>query len=289
MRRKIKNIINNSLIDSNNKIIDLLNSDKNFIISRLGLGQETSLTYKYIKDNIIEKNTYPLNNNAGIYFREKKELELYFNLYNECIKNTDSLACFVDTLHNIQDYFCDKYNINKIKSRILEPFYCILEDIIPWTLELKNKKVLIINSFVESFQKQQKNNFQIFKDKPIFDKDQEFIFYKSYNTSAGNHLHSSWVETFELMKKDISKIDFDIALLGCGGYGLPLCNFIKKELYKSAIYIGGGLQLLFGVKGKRWNSHPIIGKIIKDNGKFISPSGEEIIKNKEKIEGGCYW
>ena len=27
-------------------------------------------------------------------------------------------------------------------------------------------------------------------------------------------------------------LDFDIALLGCGGYGLPLCNYIKKSLKK---------------------------------------------------------
>ena len=58
---------------------------------------------------------------------------------------------------------------------------------------------------------------------------------------------------------------------------------------KSAIYIGGGLQLLFGVKGKRWKNHPIIGKIINENGNFINPSGDEILKNKDSVEGGCYW
>ena len=53
------------------------------------------------------------------------------------------------------------------------------------------------------------------------------------------------------MCEDIKYINFDIALLGCGGYGLPLCHFIKTKLNKSAIYIGGGLQLLFGVFGGR--------------------------------------
>jgi len=61
------------------------------------------------------------------------------------------------------------------------------------------------------------------------------------------------------------------------------------ELGKSAIYIGGGLQLLFGVKGKRWENHPVIGKIIKDNGNFISPSGDKILNNNNRVEGGCYW
>ena len=79
------------------------------------------------------------------------------------------------------------------------------------------------------------------------------------------------------MKEDISKLDFDIALLGCGGYGLPLCNFIHKEMEKSTIYIGGGLQLLFGVMGKRWEKLDFWTKLIQENDcKFIRPQGYEI-------------
>ena len=136
------------------------------------------------------------------------------------------------------------------------------------------------------------NNFQIFKDpnKKIFLDNQKFIFYKSYQTSGGNYLHNSWLETYNLMINDISKLEFDIALLGCGGYGLPLCEFIKSKMNKSAIYIGGGLQLLFGVMGKRWESREEWQKIItENNSKFIRPSNEEIMKNNTNIEGGCYW
>jgi hypothetical protein len=85
-------------------------------------------------------------------------------------------------------------------------------------------------------------------------------------------------------------LDFDVALLGCGGYGLPLCNYIYKDLNKSAIYVGGGLQLLFGIMGKRWENNAMWKKIIQENdAKFIRPSGDEVIKDKDRIEGGCYW
>ena len=141
-----------------------------------------------------------------------------------------------------------------------------------------------------------KNNckiiFKIFKDpnKKIFLDGQEFIFYKTYQTSAGNHIHKNWLETCKLMTNDINKLDFDIALLGCGGYGLPLCEFIKSKMNKSAIYIGGGLQLLFGVMGKRWESEPRWQKIIRENNsKFIRPSNSEILKNNHLVEEGCYW
>ena len=92
------------------------------------------------------------------------------------------------------------------------------------------------------------------------------------------------------MINDIKDIEFDIALVSCGGYGLPLCNYIKTTMNKSAIYVGGGLQLLFGVMGKRWENNEMWNKIIRENDtKFIKPSGDEIIQNNKTIENGCYW
>ena len=92
------------------------------------------------------------------------------------------------------------------------------------------------------------------------------------------------------MCQDIKKLDFDIALLGCGAYGLPLCNFIKSDLKKSAIYIGGGLQLLFGVIGRRWEGNDMWKKLIIDNDiKFIRPSEDEHVKNMRFLEDQCYW
>lgn len=56
------------------------------------------------------------------------------------------------------------------------------------------------------------------------------------------------------MCDDIKKLDFDVALLSCGGYGNHLSYFIYKEMNKSALYIGGGLQIWFGIMGKRWET-----------------------------------
>ena len=94
---------------------------------------------------------------------------------------------------------------------------------------------MIINPFVGSFEKQINNNFKLFNksNKHIFLEGQEFVFYKSYNSLAGNRPHKNWLETYLVMCRDIKDLDFDIALLSCGGYGLPLCDFIKTKLGKS--------------------------------------------------------
>ena len=52
------------------------------------------------------------------------------------------------------------------------------------------------------------------------------------------------------MEERIGKIDFDVALLGCGAYGLPFAASIKR-MGKKAVHLGVATQILFGIKGKR--------------------------------------
>ena len=284
-----------NLSKSNKKIIDLIKKNESFSIVRLG-GTEARITYDYILTNKLKKkylhNKHKSLYNAGIYTKNENfnKIKLFCNFYHNSIAKSNILASFLKINKNIQTFYSKKYKLPQISHRSLEPFYILQNDEIPWTHYLKDKKVLIINPFVESFKLQLKNGFQIFKNKKIFLDNQQFVFYKSYQTIAGNHIHNDWFETFKIMCKDIEKLDFDIALLGCGGYGLPLCNYIKSVLNKSAIYIGGGLQLLFGVMGKRWENIPMWKNIINENNtKFIKPSSKEICKNYNKIESGCYW
>lgn len=291
------------LKNSNDEFIKLIQSGKPFSIVRLGLGDETYLTFDYITKNHVNKNyLHPITGtlfNAGIYFNNNdiNKLILFIKFYESAIKNSDLLASFdinntMNKIGFIENYFSQKHNLLRVYSRTLESFFQVQEGIKPWTHYLLGKKILIINPFVDSFQKQLNNGFKIFKDnnKQIFLEGQEFTFYKSFQTIAGNHIHNDWFETFMIMCNDIKNIDFDIALLGCGGYGLPLCDFIKTKLGKSAIYIGGGLQLLFGVMGKRWENNPMWKQIILENDcKFIKPSNDEKCNNLNHIEGGCYW
>jgi hypothetical protein len=272
--------------------------NKPFSIVRLGNGPETFLSSVYLKTGQInERYLHPQTKtlyNAGIYTRnnDKEKMKLYCKMYNTAILHGDLLASFYgdSSMEKVQNYYSNKFHIKQIHSRSIEPFHIINENVIPWTHYLKGKTILVINPFVESFKKQMDCGFRIFKDKDIFLDGQEIKYYKSFQTIAGNHIHNDWYETFNIMCNDIKKIDFDIALLGCGGYGLPLCLFIKAVLKKSAIYIGGGIQLLFGVMGKRWENNEMWKKIISENKcKFIRPSGDEICENLRSIEGGCYW
>jgi len=285
-----------NIVESNKEIINTINSNKVFIIARFGLGPETTLCYNYNVNKKINNNN--LNNVlriCGIYCKNNNitVFEKYFEELNKSVSNSDILVSFENSdIDNIQNYYSEMYKLKQLNFDSLESYKLLQINEIPWSHYLLGKKVLIINPFTDSIKKQLHNNFQLFKDKKIFLDDQEFIFYKTFQTHGNNYIHENWLETFEIMCNDIEKLDFDIALLGCGGYGIPLCNFIKTKMNKSAIYVGGALQILFGVMGNRWinGNGPVLKKILEEHKpNFIHPSGDELLPNRKNVEGGCYW
>ena len=64
--------------------------------------------------------------------------------------------------------------------------------------------------------------------------------------------------------------------------------FRRRATRRSAIYVGGPLQLQFGVRGKRWNSMPTYRQLM-GNPAWIRPLASEQPPKKNVIEGGAYW
>jgi hypothetical protein len=84
-------------------------------------------------------------------------------------------------------------------------------------------------------------------------------------------------------------IDFDICLIGAGAYGLPLAYF-AKTIGKQAIHLGGVTQILFGIKGRRWEKDDYADSTAKMfNEHWIRPMESETPALKDRVENGCYW
>ena len=177
MSEKIK-IPNLSL--SNDEIVKLIKSNKPFSIIRPGSGPELYYTAEWIKSNGANLGTHRylifLIRNAGIYLGVKQpynkpntdydKLKIWCKINNNAIKTCDLMAVFPKGKNYFgfftnSIYFKNKYEIDIITPKCLEPFYQIHNNIKPWTHALIEKKVLIINPFVESFKKQEKK-FKMF-------------------------------------------------------------------------------------------------------------------------------
>jgi len=94
--------------------------------------------------------------------------------------------------------------------------------------------------------------------------------------------YPSWQEGLERLAAEISSLQFDVALIGAGAWSLPLAAQIKV-MGRSAIHLGGETQLLFGIKGKRWENYGIF------NEAWISADASEMPAHRDRVENGCYW
>ena len=98
-----------------------------------------------------------------------------------------------------------------------------------WYEALRGKKVLVVHQYVKTIRAQYDKRVEFHKGQgPL--PDFELIQYRPVNSAGGRNDHySCWSEALQHMIDDISQIDFDVALLGCGVYGIPLSAHIKPK------------------------------------------------------------
>ena len=94
--------------------------------------------------------------------------------------------------------------------------------------------------------------------------------------------YPTWSEGLARLTEEALGQEFDIALVGCGAWSLPLLANLKVA-GKKGIHLGGETQLVFGIKGRRWDSYNIY------NEHWIRPSDKETPKDFLRKENGCYW
>lgn len=157
----------------------------------------------------------------------------------------------------------------------------------PWITELKGKEVLVISSFADTIEKQYEKREKIW-DNPNILPEFKLRTIKC-PLSAGLQKESpyvSWDSGLKEMKKMMEDSSFDVCYVGAGAWGLPLAVHAKR-LGKIGIHSGGDTQLLFGIKGRRWDNNPLIQKSVNEH--WVRPSKDETPNGKEFIENGCYW
>lgn len=159
----------------------------------------------------------------------------------------------------------------------------------PWSVALKGKKVLVIHPFEDSIQAQYKKRESLFPGTDILP-EFELHTLKAVQTLCGekDERFVTWFEALEYMYQEAMKIEFDIAIIGCGAYGMPLASMLK-DAGKQAIHLGGATQLLFGIKGRRWEENYPSKIATCFNDAWTYPADTEKPKNGATVEQGCYW
>lgn len=158
----------------------------------------------------------------------------------------------------------------------------------PWSGALRGRKVLVIHPFEKSIVSQFAKRKALFEDPQVLP-DFELSTFPAVQSLGGDcPRFPDWFAALEWMEEGIRGLDFEIAIVGAGAYGMPLAAFIKRDLGRKAIHLGGATQLLFGIKGRRWDEWPgYFDRLYNDA--WVRPLPEEVPATAGRVEGGCYW
>jgi hypothetical protein len=217
--------------------------------------------------------------NAGFFPADPHRLEGYARMMLDDMPLLDILGSWIQE----EAYFRQQLDgIVKVPLPDIEPFFSDH----PWTAALEGKRVLVIHPFEESIRRQYAQKELLFADPRILP-DFELLTLRAVQSSAQTRTEfADWFQALESMKEKVSRMDFDIALIGCGAYGMPLAAHVKR-MGKKSVLIGGSVQILFGIRGKRWEEHSRISSLF--NPHWTRPLPSETPENFSSVENGCYW
>lgn len=223
-----------------------------------------------------------LFNNAGFFpVDDDESLDRFAKIYLECCRQIDVLGVWSCTpyISRLSGYY---NNVVKVPLRDLEPYYHQL----PWTHSLENRRVLVIHPFVKTIEKQFLKRDKLFVNSQVLPRF-ELIPFQAVQSIAGNQTeYGTWFEALNDMCQRIQRIDFDVAIIGAGAYGMPLAAFVKS-IGKKAIHLGGATQILFGIKGARWDQRVEYTQLYNEH--WVRPDSSEVPTHFQRVENGCYW
>lgn len=277
-----------SLQAGNDYIVELLEKDNPCMIARYGSTELSILKWRLAQKHGLAKEfsageMQNITNNSGFFPKDQNLVSKFADLMLQLSSEVDLLGVFYWHMeeHIVRNYASQA---TLVRARGLEPWYVDR----PWTQALEGKKVLVIHPFEDTIKKQFEKRELLFPGSNMLP-EMELKTLKAVQTIAGekDSRFETWFDALEYMHSEAMKIDFDIAIIGCGAYGFPLAAKLKQS-GKKAIHLGGATQYLFGIKAKRAedNKHIISGFF---NDAWVRPSEEEKPKNFKNVEGGCYW
>jgi len=273
-------------------LIQALETKEPILIGRTSIGAEAEICLDFVKKQFPQLHLQQLVNNSGIFVKTQEDIREYVTAMMRSFQHSTLIGIWDRPGWPAQDFLVNISKKPTVQAQALEPFYFLGRD--NWMEPLKGKSVLIISPFAKTFQEQIDSGRMAQAFDSEWFKGTTFSFCKPPLTLAGNHGEVLWQDRMKEFKgrlrAQIAQQKPDVCLASCGGYGMPICDFLVQELGVSAIYVGGALQLFFGVMGSRWTTNETIQKYVKAcPSAWIRPSEEERPPNLQRVEGGCYW
>lgn len=274
----------------------LLDETRGCIIGRNGTIELQSLLGWIKRGSLDSTLLSTLERNAGVFSKDREVLNEWAQEYFEANKIADIMAAgwYMPLVKHETDLF-QTWNpsCSLIPLRSLEPYY--VKPQLRWTNLLAGRRVAVVSSFTETMKKQLEVREAVWGTSAdtLLPPTTEFQFFQTgyaprlaLGRAEWSPACASWKDAVDRLEADIVTSQCRIVLIGCGGLGLPLACRLRRH-GKIVIVLGGAIQVLFGIKGKRWATHDVIGKFWTES--WVWPSEQETPMGATLVEDACYW
>jgi hypothetical protein len=270
----------------NDAILALLKSNRPFLVGRLGHAESVVAGLVLAMDEL----------HFGRCFFDKVKYKIYEN--DEFWPVDDQLVMRQgrDAVVEMQHFdvcICWDTFMERFFSRYLVPAECPRVDFYalepfchatPWSSGLAGKKVLVICPYPRTVLRQYEKRKLLWPDERILPDFKLFTMKSVYGRPSAPGC-ATWFDALDKMYQDAMQIDFDVAILACGPFAIPLGARFKRA-GRSAITMCGVTQILFGIKGKRWDDRPYVSRFYNEH--WVRPDQEELPDFAKTVEKGCY-
>jgi hypothetical protein len=270
---------------------DAILSGKPCLVARLGSSELACISfYARWRARRLLPVPYPrglkhiMRVNAGVFPVDDEALDRFSEIFLSAVKSTDVMGVWFNrNEHRIVHEFCPSARLVHLEA---------LNTVIrsrPWSSALAGKVVLVIHPFAETIESQYRTRRAVlFEDPnvlPAFELKTMTAVQSAAENTGG---FSSWFDALDHMRAQLADTAFDVALIGAGAYGLPLA-WEAKRAGRQAVHLGAATQLLFGIRGRRWEleSPDVVAPLF--NQYWVRPSPKETPDGSARVEGGCYW
>jgi hypothetical protein len=288
------------------RIAAAFNSGKPFFIGRNGSTEQEALSFWFTRRKSGIAWPYALSKNlrigAGIWPETDESFDAWAKEYMATLGLMDGIAAgwyrpFATEESAILDYAAP--NAFRTPLRSLEPYYVAPNH--RWTRHLVLKKVAVVSSFADTIAKQTAEAPRMISiwngtDQPetILPMMTTWIPIRTYfpaEIAMGDSTEwpigiNSWSDAANHVVDAVIGSGASVALIGCGGLGMIIAGRLRRAGI-SVIVMGGAIQVLFGIKGRRWERHDVISKFWGPS--WVWPRESETPTGSFKIEGACYW
>jgi len=261
-------------------ITEALRSHRPVLVGRLG-SVEARLLGEARFGRFSRVTCREAHRNAGIFPADPEELEAVAVRLGSSLEAVDLLALW-DSPYQARLTAQLAPMPERCSLAALEPWW----QPNPWSAALAGQRVLVVHPFAQSIQSQWQRRERLFPGTPVLPEFELQVLQPPLTLAGATAGFVSWSAALDDLIARTRELRFDVALLGCGAYGLPLAAAIKG-MGRPVLQLGGALQLLFGIRGRRWEAMPPFAALMNEH--WVRPLPEETPVAADKVDGGCYW